>query len=61
MVLVLGGDGTFLRAAELARPTGVPLLGVNLGHFGFLAEAEEEYIAGASTPSPAATTRSRSG
>jgi NAD+ kinase len=40
LVLVLGGDGTFLRAAEYARPAGVPMLGVNLGHVGFLAEAE---------------------
>jgi NAD+ kinase len=40
VALTLGGDGTFLRAAELARPAGVPLLGVNLGHVGFLAEAE---------------------
>src|SRR6476646_956455 len=40
VVLTLGGDGTFLRAAELARPAGVPMLGVNLGHVGFLAEAE---------------------
>ena len=40
LVLALGGDGTFLRAAELARPSGVPLLGVNLGRIGFLAEAE---------------------
>lgn len=39
-VVALGGDGTLLRAAELARPTGVPMLGVNLGHVGFLAEAE---------------------
>ena len=40
LVIALGGDGTFLRAAELARPAGVPMLGVNLGHVGFLAEAE---------------------
>ncbi|MFC4532825.1 NAD kinase [Sphaerisporangium dianthi] len=40
MFLVLGGDGTLLRAAELARPARTPLLGINLGHVGFLAEAE---------------------
>jgi NAD+ kinase len=45
MVLVVGGDGTLLRAAELARPARVPLLGVNLGHIGFLAEAEPEDLA----------------
>jgi NAD+ kinase len=44
VVLVLGGDGTLLRAAELARPVGVPLLGVNLGHVGFLAEADPESL-----------------
>ena len=42
LVLVLGGDGTILRAAELARDAGVPLLGVNLGRVGFLASAESE-------------------
>jgi NAD+ kinase len=44
VALVLGGDGTLLRAAEFARPVGVPLLGVNLGHVGFLAEAEQESL-----------------
>jgi NAD+ kinase len=47
MVIVLGGDGTLLRAAEIARPAGAPLLGVNLGHIGFLAEAEPDDLAGA--------------
>ena len=42
IVFALGGDGTLLRAAELARPAKVPLLGVNLGKVGFLAEAEIE-------------------
>jgi len=44
LVVVVGGDGTILRAAELARESGTPLLGVNLGHVGFLAEAEPEDI-----------------
>jgi NAD+ kinase len=42
VVVVLGGDGTLLRGAELARGTGAALIGVNLGHVGFLAEAEQE-------------------
>jgi NAD+ kinase len=44
LLLALGGDGTFLRAAELARPAGVPMLGVNLGHVGFLAEADPQSL-----------------
>ena len=44
LVFVLGGDGTLLRAAEAARPAGVPVLGVNLGRVGFLAEAESEAL-----------------
>jgi len=45
--VVLGGDGTILHAAALTRGTGVPLLGINLGHVGFLAEAEREDITNA--------------
>jgi NAD+ kinase len=45
-VIVLGGDGTLLRAAEVAREAEVPLLGINLGHIGFLAEAEPADLAG---------------
>jgi NAD+ kinase len=44
LVLALGGDGTFLRAAELARNASIPVLGVNLGRIGFLAEAEADAI-----------------
>jgi NAD+ kinase len=44
LVLALGGDGTFLRAAELARNVEIPVLGVNLGHIGFLAESEADAI-----------------
>jgi NAD+ kinase len=44
VVLVLGGDGTFLRAAEYARPCRAPLVGVNLGRVGFLTETEPEAL-----------------
>jgi NAD+ kinase len=44
LVIALGGDGTILRGAELAHPHGCPVLGVNLGHVGFLAEAEREQL-----------------
>lgn len=40
--LVLGGDGSILRAAELLRGQSTPILGVNMGHVGFMAEAERE-------------------
>jgi NAD+ kinase len=43
-VTVLGGDGTILRAAELTRGCSAPLLGVNLGHVGFLAESERDNL-----------------
>lgn len=44
LVFVLGGDGTLLRAAELARPAGVPVLAVNMGRVGFLAEADSDVL-----------------
>ena len=44
LCIALGGDGTILRGAEMTRGSGAPLLGVNLGHVGFLAEAEREDI-----------------
>ena len=44
VAVVLGGDGTTLRAAEVAHLSNVPLLGVNLGHVGFLSEVEESNI-----------------
>jgi NAD+ kinase len=40
LAISFGGDGTFLRAAHLCRDVGVPILGVNLGRLGFLAEVE---------------------
>lgn len=44
LVIVLGGDGTILRGVEVARPGDVPVLGVNLGHVGFLAESEKDSL-----------------
>lgn len=44
VAIVLGGDGTILRAAELVRAASVPILGVNMGHVGFLAELEADDI-----------------
>jgi NAD+ kinase len=42
LAVVVGGDGSILRAAEVTRDSGTPVLGVNLGHVGFLAEAESD-------------------
>ena len=44
IALVLGGDGTILRGAEIVQNTNIPLLGINLGHVGFLAEVEKAAI-----------------
>ncbi|TDE90287.1 NAD kinase [Occultella glacieicola] len=45
LAIVLGGDGTILRAAELIRGRETPLVGINLGHVGFLAESEVDRVA----------------
>ena len=61
IVIVLGGDGTILRGAEISRLRNIPLLGVNLGHVGFMAEVEKlslESVA-ASVVSKSYTTDSR--
>lgn len=44
LVVVVGGDGTLLRTAHDLRKRRIPLLGINLGHVGFLAEAEKSDI-----------------
>ncbi len=44
VMIALGGDGTFLRAAYLGRDRGIPLLGVNLGRLGFLSEIEAAQV-----------------
>ena len=42
IAVAVGGDGTILRAADVTRQSGTPVLGINLGHVGFLAEAESD-------------------
>ena len=42
LAIVLGGDGTILRAAELVRDGTAPVLGINMGHVGFLAEIDRD-------------------
>jgi NAD+ kinase len=43
MLIVLGGDGTLLRAAHVVKGSQVPILGINLGHLGFLTEIEGDF------------------
>jgi len=40
LLIALGGDGTMLRAGHLCAHSGIPILGINMGHFGFLIEVE---------------------
>ena len=47
LLISLGGDGTFLRAARISGDSGTPLLGINLGSLGFLAEVRREEIGAA--------------
>ena len=42
LLIALGGDGTMLRAAHLCAPSGVPILGINLGRLGFLIQVEHK-------------------
>ena len=58
---MIGGDGTILRAAEITHGSGTPLLGVNLGHVGFLAEAEHDDVESRSRRSSSAATPPRTG
>lgn len=46
-IFVLGGDGTLIRTAGIASERGIPLIGVNLGHLGYLCELEEKNVCGA--------------
>ncbi len=42
LIIALGGDGTMLRAGNLGAPLGLPILGINMGHFGFLTEIQRD-------------------
>lgn len=44
LVIALGGDGTILRALRLSAPRGLPVLGVNFGHVGFLADVQRDQL-----------------
>ena len=42
LLIALGGDGTMLRAGHISAPYNLPILGINLGHYGFLTEIQED-------------------
>ncbi|MGI6744435.1 MAG: NAD(+)/NADH kinase [Eubacteriales bacterium] len=44
LLIVIGGDGTVMRAARRAAPLGIPILGINCGHLGYLTELEPDEI-----------------
>ena len=44
LIIVLGGDGSFLRGTDLAHGADIPIIGINMGHVGFLAELEADNI-----------------
>ena len=44
ILVCLGGDGTMLRVAKLAAKYGIPMLGINMGHLGFITELELEEL-----------------
>ncbi len=44
LAVSLGGDGTMLRTVELVAPGGVPILGINVGHLGYLTECEPDEL-----------------
>jgi NAD+ kinase len=44
LIIVVGGDGTFLSAARAMAPHGVPLVGINLGRLGFLVDVSPDHL-----------------
>ena len=59
LLITLGGDGTILSASRIAAPLGIPVLGVHMGRFGFIAEAHPDPAAGDRHPGELAHGRIR--